>query len=106
MCLSTLKITKTYVKNYSRNYIFNTISSKKLVPPPPKVTCLGILVDTEKLFSLVIPHEKSSSVKELCRKWSDKRVCTMSELQSLLRSLLHVAKCIKYASFVNVMLLL
>ena len=75
-----------------------TVSSKKLVPPATQVTCLGIVVNTED-FSLSIPAEKLSQIKQLCKKWANKMVCTKRELQSLLGSLLYVAKCIKYARF-------
>ena len=62
------------------------------------MTCLGIVVNTED-FSVSIPAEKLSEIKDLCRKWSDKKVCTKKELQSFLRSRLYVAKCIRYARF-------
>ena len=75
-----------------------TISTKKLVPPSTQVTCLGIVVNTEN-FSVSIPAEKLSVIKDLCQKWSNKTVCTKRELQSLLGSLLYVAKCIRYARF-------
>ena len=75
-----------------------TVSTKKLVPPATQVTCLGIVVNTEE-FSLSIPAEKLSRIKELCTKWSDKTVCSKRQLQSLLGSLLYVAKCIRYARF-------
>ena len=83
-----------------------TISSKKLVPPSTKVTCLGIVVNTVD-FTVSIPTEKLLVIKELCHKWTSKNTCTKRELQSLLGSLLYVAKCIKYARyFLNRMLAL
>ena len=71
---------------------------KKLVPPSTQVVCLGILVDMVD-FSVSIPEEKLQLLKDICKKWSSKRACTRRELQSLLGSLLYVAKCIKYARF-------
>ena len=75
-----------------------TISAKKLVPPGTKVICLGIQVDTENL-SISIPSEKLETIKYMCQNWVKKSFCTKRELQSLLGSLLYVAKCIKYARF-------
>ena len=75
-----------------------TVSAKKLVPPGTKVICLAILVDTVDL-SVSIPEEKLQLLKDTCKKWSSKHVCTKRELQSLLGLLLYVAKCIKYARF-------
>ena len=75
-----------------------TISQRKLVAPSTKVVCLGILVNTEDC-SVSIPEEKLSSIKQMCVQWSKKSTCTKKELQSLLGSLLYIAKCIKYARF-------
>ena len=81
-----------------------SVSAKKLVPPSTRVTCLGIVVDTME-FTVSIPVEKFQVVKTLCHQWSTKQTCTKRELQSLLGSLLYVAKCIKYARyFLNRML--
>ena len=73
-----------------------TVSDKKLVTPSTKVVCLGILVDTVQC-TVSIPPDKLHSIKQLCHSWSTKHTCTKKELQSLLGSLLYVAKCITYA---------
>ena len=73
-----------------------SVSAKKLVPPSTKVTCLGIQVDTVNL-SVSIPTEKLQTIKFRCQNWVQKSFCTKRELQSLLGSLLYMAKCIKYA---------
>ena len=81
-----------------------SVSAKKLVPPSTRVTCLGIVIDTIE-FTVSIPPEKLQVVKNLCHQWSTKQNCTKRELQSLLGSLLYVAKCVKYARyFLNRML--
>ena len=100
LCVSLpSKITKTYDRlQVLLQELGLTVSSKKLVPPATQVTCLGIVVNTED-FSLSIPAEKLSQIKQLCKKWANKMVCTKRELQSLLGSLLYVAKCIQYARF-------
>ena len=83
-----------------------TVSPKKLVPPDTRVVCLGIVVDTVQQ-SLSIPSEKLESIKLTCAQWSNKVVCSKRELQSLLGSLLYIAKCVKYARyFLNRMLTL
>ena len=73
-----------------------SVSVKKLVPPSTKVVCLDILVDTVDL-SVSIPAEKLQTIKYMCKNWVHKSFCTKRELQSLLGSLLYVAKCVKYA---------
>ena len=55
--------------------------------------------------TVAIPPDKLQSIKQLCHSWATKSTCTKKELQSLLGSLLYVAKCIKYARvFLNRML--
>ena len=56
------------------------------------------MVNTED-FAVSIPAEKLSAIKNLCKNWSSKTVCTKRELQSLSGCLLYVAKCIRYARF-------
>ena len=80
-----------------------TVSVNKLVPPSTRVTCLGIQVDTENL-SVSIPTEKLQTIKCMCQNWVQKSFCTKRELQSLLGSLLYVAKYARY--FLNRMLTL
>ena len=83
-----------------------SVSAKKLVPPSTRVTCLGIQVDTKNL-SISIPIEKLQVIKCICKNWVQRTVCSKRELQSLLGSLLYVAKCVKYARyFLNRMLTL
>ena len=93
------KIQHSYVQLQSLlNELGLTVSEKKLVPPNTKVVCLGILVNTEDCF-ISIPQDKLSVIKQLCLQWSTKTSCCKKELQSLLGSLLYVAKWIKYARF-------
>ena len=80
------------------------ISSKKLHPPDTKVVCLGILIDTIHR-TMSIPAEKLQQIIQVCHEWSDKRICTKNQLQSLLGLLLYVSKCVKPARyFLNRML--
>ena len=42
-----------------------------------------------------MPPNKLQQIIGMCVDWSDKRVCTKNQLQSLLGSLLYVSKCVK-----------
>ena len=100
LCVSIpSKIGKTFIRLQKLlKELGLSVSVKKLVPPSTKVTCLGILVDTENL-SVSIPTEKLQTIKFMYQNWVQKSFCTKRELQSLLGSLLYVAKCIKYARY-------
>ena len=81
-----------------------TISEKKLVPPGTRVTCLGVLIDTENV-TISIPHEKLQEICSTVQEWSDKKSCSKRQLQSLLGQLLYVHKCVRLARlFLNRML--
>ena len=67
------------------------ISTKKLVQPATKVTCLVVEVDT-KNFTLAIPNEKVSEILQKCHQWTGKTHSTKKDLQSLLGSL-HIKMC-------------
>ena len=80
------------------------ISTKKLHPPDTVVTCLGIQCDTVRR-TMSIPNEKLQDIITICHSWSNKQVCTKTELQSLLGSLLYITKCVKLGRhFLNRML--
>ena len=80
------------------------INVKKLTPPDTKVVCLGILFDTEAT-TMSIPQEKLQSIVQICTSWVGRKVCTKTELQSLLVSLLYISKCVRPARyFLNRML--
>ena len=80
------------------------ISTKKLHPPDTKVVCLGILFDTVNR-TLSIPDGKRQDIVDMVESWSDKRVSTKTELQSLLGSLLYITKCVKPSRYLlNTML--
>ena len=81
-----------------------TISHKKLVAPTTKCVCLGIEVDTVN-STLSIPQQKMEEILVVCQQWQNKNQCTRKELQSLLGSLLYIAKCVRYSrNFLNRML--
>ena len=50
-----------------------SISEKKLVAPSTRVTCLGVLIDTENT-TVSIPSEKLAQILENVRYWSKKRI--------------------------------
>ena len=58
------------------------------------MVCLVILFDTVKC-SISIPEQKLLEIKQMCIDWSDKRIVSKNELQSLLGSLLYIIKCAK-----------
>ena len=65
---------------------------------------LGILFDTVNR-TIYIPPDKLSEIVRVCQDWSDKRIVTKNELQSLLGLLLYISKCVKPARyFLNHML--
>ena len=108
LCVSTpSKIQASYVRLQELLAELGlTVSPKKLVPPDTRVVCLGIVVDTVQQ-SISIPSEKLDIIKLTCAQWSSKVTCSKRELQSLLGSLLYIAKCVKYARcFLNRMLTL
>ena len=74
------------------------ISDKKLCPPSTQVVCLGILFDTTTRTTS-IPREKMSDIRNMCAGWSDKRVVSKNDLQSLLGSLLYITKCVRSSRF-------
>ena len=74
------------------------VSQKKLCPPSTWVVCLGILFDTVNR-TMSIPPEKMSDIRTTCDAWSDKRVVSKNDLQSLLGSLLYITKCVKSSRF-------
>ena len=74
------------------------ISMKKLIPPTTSINCLGIMVDTI-YFTLAIPHAKMQQILQACDQWRYKNHCDKHQLQSLLGSLLYIAKCVRTSFF-------
>ena len=80
------------------------ISSRKLVPPSAKVTCLGIEISTID-FTVSISPAKMAEIMQICKTWRNKDTCSKRELQSLLGKLLYISKCVKASRvFLNRML--
>ena len=74
------------------------ISVKKLSPPSTKVICLGIMFDKVNR-TISIPDSKLQEICKMCNSWSDKRIVSKNELQSLLGLLLYITKCVRPATF-------
>ena len=70
------------------------ISGSKLEPPNTKCTCLGVIVDTETA-TLSVPEGKLSEVIDKCRNAMNKVSISKQQLQSIIGSLMFVAKCVK-----------
>ena len=80
------------------------ISVTKLCPPSKKVICLGIMFDTVNR-TISIPDNKLQEIYQTCKVWTDKRMVSKNELQSLLGLLLYIAKFVRPARyFLNRML--
>ena len=96
---------------YSYQFLLNLlqelgldISAKTLCRPSTKVVCLGIMFDTVNR-SISIPDQKLQEICQTCDAWSDKKIVTKNELQSLLGLLLYITKCVRPARyFLNRML--
>ena len=74
------------------------ISEHKLVHPTTKAICLGVEIDTEK-FTISVPLEKLKEIRLACHDWLTKTHCSKRELQSLLRKLLYITKCVRASRF-------
>ena len=72
------------------------ISHEKLCPPDTNVVCLGLPFDNRTIY---IPADKLSEIIKVCHAWSDKRIVTKNELQSLLGLLLYSSKLVKPARY-------
>ena len=80
------------------------VSSKKLVPPSTKATCLGIEIDSESC-TVAIPPDKLRQISDMVEEWRQAKFCSRRQLQSLLGNLLYVQKCVKHSRiFLNRML--
>ena len=69
------------------------LNSDKIVAPSTKMSCLGIVFDTEKL-TMSIPDEKMQEIHNKCKSWQNRTSCSTNELQSLLGALLYVSNCV------------
>ena len=49
------------------------ISSKKIVAPSTRVTCLGVDIDIEN-FTISVTHEKIQEILQICEEWSSRTV--------------------------------
>ena len=70
------------------------ISTKKLVYPSTKAACLGVVINTQD-FTVSVPEDKRTEIRECCMRWQTKMHCTKCDLQSLLGKLLYITKCVK-----------
>ena len=99
------------VANVSYHFLLNlmerlglSVSQKKLIPPSTRVTCLGVLIDTDT-GTISIPSEKLVQINETIQQWLSKCTCTKRQLQSIPGLLLCINKCVKPARvFLNCML--
>ena len=70
------------------------LALEKLEGPTPRLTFLGIEMDTEAGV-LRLPAEKLSRLKGLLAQWSRRRSCRRQQLESLVGTLQHAARVVK-----------
>ena len=70
------------------------ISGSKLEPPTTRCNCLGVIVDTETA-TLSVPQGKLAEVIDKCKNALNKASISKQQLQSIIGSLMFVAKCVK-----------
>ena len=72
------------------------VAEKKLQPPSPRVTWLGIQFDTEN-NSLAIPNEKLEDIKRCMAAAARKTTLTKKQLQRVIGVINHLAKVVRAA---------
>ena len=70
------------------------VALDKTEGPTTVLIFLGILIDTQN-FELRLPRDKLQRLKELITRWSTKRFCSRTELESLVGHLSHAASVIR-----------
>ena len=70
------------------------ISAHKTEGPTTKLVFLGIEIDTSA-GQLRLPDDKLQRMKDLLSQWSDRKVCTRKELESLIGILNHACKVVR-----------
>ena len=70
------------------------ISGSKLEPPTTRCNYLGVIVDTETA-TLSVPQGKLAEVIDKCKNALNKASISKQQLQSIIGSLMFVAKCVK-----------
>ena len=74
------------------------ISKKKLCPSSTKAVCLGIEIDTIRR-TISVPEDKLRCICQIVDVWGSKRFCSVRQLQSLLRHLMYIQKCVRPSLF-------
>ena len=81
-------------------------SCSKAVPPSTRVTCLGVLFDTE-LMTMSVTPDRLLELETLLHSWSVKKSASKKQLQSLIGKLAFVCKCVRQSQlFLSRMLVL
>ena len=74
------------------------IRSTNLIKPTTSAIFLGIEIDSVNR-TLKIPDDKLTQTQQICKEYVSKSRVTKNQYQSLLGSLLYIAKCVKPARF-------
>lgn len=72
-----------------------TIATEKTVGPTKKLVFLGILIDTQNM-TMSLDTERISSIQQLLMEWTNKKTCSLRELQSLIGTLLWAANVVAH----------
>ena len=75
-------------------YLGVPVAEHKTEGPSPRISFLGILIDTEA-FELRLPSDKIERLRTLLQSWGSKKACTRKELESLIGHLSHAASVIR-----------
>ena len=70
------------------------LAEHKQKGPCTRLTFLGIEIDTT-LGLLRLPTDKLDRLKGMISEWSDRKICTRSELESHIGSLNHACKVVR-----------
>lgn len=69
------------------------VAVHKCMGPTTCLVVLGILIDTKKMETS-LPEENLTQLKRLLANWKEKKVCTRTELESLIGHLQYAAKVV------------
>ena len=98
--LSTVKKAYKYLMELLETLGF-PISDSKLAPPSSRCNCLGVIVDTQNA-TLSVPQGKLCEIMDKCNNALGKAKVSKQQLQSIIGSLMFVAKCVRSTRyFVN-----
>ena len=70
------------------------VAEEKREGPSTQLTFLGIELDTREMVRR-LPRKKVSELRDLVKKWSQRKSCLVKDLQSLVGKLMHACKVVR-----------